>query len=245
MASSVSAISRNCCGSSRPPRAARPDPRLDVVRRADAHAGPVLEQRPGLVRLVEAAADDDRVARTARAPRRGGATARTTSSRRAARGPAGNSRSAIERASIARSRGRPADRRAARDDEPPRDRRPGLRRRRRSRSGASATIPGRGSPSGADSRRSGDAGSHRSSAGVTAGRCRTPPPRGRGRRRGAHRGCASERRRGRPCTPPSGRAPRARRASRRRPSIGSTARTSSAAGRAAGSVTTLRQWCIP
>jgi hypothetical protein len=37
------------------------DPRIDVVRRADADAGALLEQRTGLVGLVEAATDDDRV----------------------------------------------------------------------------------------------------------------------------------------------------------------------------------------
>ena len=37
-------------------------PRIDVVGGTDAHAGPFLEQGPGLVRLVEPAADDDLVA---------------------------------------------------------------------------------------------------------------------------------------------------------------------------------------
>ena len=39
-----------------------PDPRLDVVRGTDPHPGPLLEQLARLVRLVEAAGDDDRVA---------------------------------------------------------------------------------------------------------------------------------------------------------------------------------------
>ena len=84
-ASSVSAISRNCCASSRPPRA-RADPRVDVVRGADPHARPLLEQRaPGRSRRGRARRSPGRT--TARAPRRGAATGRTTSSRRAAPGP--------------------------------------------------------------------------------------------------------------------------------------------------------------
>ena len=88
-ASSVSAISRKCGRVQAAAADGAPDPRLDVVRRPDPDPGTVLEQRPRLVGLVEAAPDDHRVVgrleRLREAPRR----RRTTSSRRAAPGRPG------------------------------------------------------------------------------------------------------------------------------------------------------------
>ena len=62
-ASSVSAISRNWFGSRRPPRAARPTHGSMSCAAPIPTPGPLLEQLPGLVGLVEAARDDDRVRR--------------------------------------------------------------------------------------------------------------------------------------------------------------------------------------
>ena len=60
-ASSVSAICRNCSGLQAAAAGGALHPRPDVVRRADADAGALAQQRAGLVRLVEAAVDEDRV----------------------------------------------------------------------------------------------------------------------------------------------------------------------------------------
>ena len=59
--SSVSAISRKCAGIQASAAGGPLDPWPDVVGAADPDARPLLEQGAGLVGLVEAAGDEDRV----------------------------------------------------------------------------------------------------------------------------------------------------------------------------------------
>ena len=128
VASSVSAISRNCAGSRRPPRAARSTAGPMSRAAPIPTPGPLLEERPRLVGLVEAARDEDRVVRWLE---RLGQPARRRERRwprRAAPGSPGTRAGSSERSSMPpvsrRSRAgadaaRARDRRMAALDEPP------------------------------------------------------------------------------------------------------------------------------
>ena len=121
-ASSVSAISRNWAGSSRPPRAARSidgpmswaAPMPTPGRSLSSARAWSVSSRPRATMTGSS--------RTARAPRPGGATARTRSPRRAARGRAGTPGGRSSAASIAVSRRTRRGRRppGRREDEAPR-----------------------------------------------------------------------------------------------------------------------------
>ena len=142
------------------------DPRPDVVRRPDPDPRPILEQRPSLVGLVEAARHDHRLAR--RLEPLGQPTRRTEL------GQSGEAladlreleqrdRAAVHRVGPRLSAGRPA--RTPRDG--PRSRtatrgRSTAHRRRRSRFAAWRGWTARRSPAGRVSSRSGDPASHRS-----------------------------------------------------------------------------------
>ena len=158
-ASRVSAISRNCAGSRRPPRAARP------IHGSMSCAAPIptparswSSDRAWSV-SSRRAPDDDRV--VGRLEGLGQAARRVE--RGLLREPRADGRELEERdrAGVHQVR-RAAERRAPRDEEPPRDGDPRLARvrdpdpRRRRPRPAPARRPG------AASRRSGDAGSHRS-----------------------------------------------------------------------------------
>ena len=164
VASSVSAISRNCAGSRRPPRAARStagpmscDPPIPTPPRSASRARVwSVSSRP---RATITGSDDGSSADASRSE--GGNEVAAASRSRTS----GNSSSAIERASIVAVRvgsgGRDAARRPRRS--PGRRTATGPRStaspRTRSRPAVSATTSGRGSPAGAASTRSGDAGS--------------------------------------------------------------------------------------
>ena len=194
VASSVSAISRNWAGSSRPPRAARSTagPMSWAAPIADARplgrAAPAPgRSRRGRGRRATGSSDGSR----ASASRRDGGND-VCSARRSR--TSGNSRRAIERASISRSGGcaaaRPGDGTGwPAIDEPPRHARSTARRRRRSRPAGVADDVARADrrPAGG-SRRSGDAGSSRSQPGQRP----VEPERGRDEARAAARPCAGQ-----------------------------------------------------
>ena len=222
------------------------DPRPDVARRADADARPVLDQRPRLVRLVEAAGDHDRIGARARAPRPDAAMAEGGRV-----GQPGTDQGELEQgqrpavhlrrlaAGSAAGLGASGPRRADTDRLPRTTNRQG-----RDAHGspayatpirAVATTSTADSPRGAGSSRSGETGSHRSSpcpgGGETEGGGDQPRPAGqpmdrKGRQPGALRGGAIGRHRTAPVVAVRSRSTRMA----SMPSSGSTARMSRAAG---------------
>ena len=217
------------------------DPRLDVVGRPDAHPGAVLEQLPGLVGLVQAAPDDDRV--VGRLEGLGEAARRLERRLLGEPGADGRELEERDRAGVHHLRARRLS-----DGLPATRNRhgtaaPGLARVPDPDPRASSTIPGGGSSPGGASRRSGDAGSHRSMpvwTPVDGERgAHEPGARGEPRIGTARAGVRST-----PGTAARGPSPPARRASPRCPRR-ARRRARAAPRAAAGSVTTLRQWCIP
>ena len=260
VASSVSAISRNCSGSRRPPRAARSIAGPMSCDAADPDARPLGEQGAGLVGLVEAAGDDDRVRSWLERLREPLARAGTRSRPRAARGRAGTRG--------ARSSGRPSSPSGSGRARATRAARPtalaGSTKRHgtvgprlagvaRSRPAVSRRPPDAGSPAGAASsaerRRRveqvepGHRAVDRERGRDEPGPAGEAPPPGAARSRAASRVCVGRRLRRLRRRPPPARA--ARRASRRRP------RAARRRGRApprvvrSASVTMFRQSYIP
>ena len=205
-------------GGRRGPRG-RPTARCRGPRRCRRRPAPGAARAPGRSRRGARATMTGSADGSSASARRRDGSNDVFSARRAR--TAGNSSSAMERASISAPRrsadGLPAttSRHGTRD--------PRLARVRDARPAGSRRSCGAGSPPGAGSRRSGEAGSHRSRP-VWRGRCRRRPPTSPGP-------AASRASRRRPGRRPGGRRRRARRAWPASPSRGSTARMSSAAGR--------------
>ena len=234
-ASSVSAISRNWAGSSRPPRAARSIAGPMSRAAADPDAGRSARRSAGLVGLVESAGNHDRVVR--RLERLGEAPARAEPGESGQPFADGRELEQGDRLGVHHSAGRrPGDGRMAGDREPPGPAQPRLGRVADPDPGGGDDRRG-GSPASAGSRCTAEAGSHRSSpvrltSSPNAAPSRPGPEASRSSATAATRPAIRSRRSGsfRARLTAVSLASRSRRAAST-PSVSSTARTSTAAGR--------------